>query len=121
MPLKLLPEEALLLLNKGLAELIWFPKLCTNPTSIDKRKYKELQDSLQKEQRKLYREIRKEQVEKMMDKIVRGKRKRGDLRDPEDILEDEVRKSCDVTEDNMLWPTMLQHGDSINGWLKICD
>ncbi|RZC32423.1 tRNA-splicing endonuclease subunit Sen34, partial [Asbolus verrucosus] len=104
LPSQLLPEEALLLVEKGVAKVI---DQQYEYTSEIKEKYEQFENELLAQQQVIYRNNRKRQLETMIDNIVAAKRKRGDDRPPEEILNEELEKSCKVTKENMIWPTLL--------------
>ncbi|XP_044269419.1 probable tRNA-splicing endonuclease subunit sen34 isoform X2 [Tribolium madens] len=104
LPLKLLPEEVLLLLDKKLAKLV---DCQFNITSEMREKFEKFENDLLEEEKIKYKNNRKRQLESMMGDIVAAKRKRGDSRPPEEIFIEELEKSCKITRDIMIWPTFL--------------
>lgn len=101
-----MPEEVSLLLNKEIITLVEYKKLFKNDAN-DLDVYNNLSKKLLEEEQKIYIESRKQQLECMKDKIILAKRNKGDLRSPEEILE-ESKKPL-VNENNMLWPIFMQH------------
>lgn len=112
----LLPEEAVLLMRKKLAKLVKYEDLSKEPLP---KEAVDLNDKFRKdlldEERKVFKEIRKKQLEHMKHKIVQAKRKKGDLRSDQEILEEELNKSSLINEDNMIWPIFCQHVHGIKG------
>jgi tRNA-splicing endonuclease subunit Sen34 len=104
LPLKLLPEEVLLLIDKGIAKVV-DRKFVDTPEVT--KKYEEFENGLLAHEKVVYKNNRKRQLEVMIDAIVAAKRKRGDDRSSEEILNEELEKSCTVTKENMIWPTLL--------------
>ncbi|XP_060522379.1 tRNA-splicing endonuclease subunit Sen34 [Cylas formicarius] len=103
LPLKLLPEEAFLLLNKNIATLqeIRYMKR-------DRERFKIFEQKLLEQQQIEYKQVRKVQLESLIDKIVQNRRKIGDLRSKEEIFEEELEKSSQINRDNMIWPIFLK-------------
>uniref|UniRef100_A0AAR5PXN1 tRNA-splicing endonuclease subunit Sen34 n=1 Tax=Dendroctonus ponderosae TaxID=77166 RepID=A0AAR5PXN1_DENPD len=104
LPLKLMPEEALLLVEKELAS-IWENR---NTASELPDPAANLEDSLLEAQQKEYRQLRKRQLLCLIDNIVEKRRSMGDHRSKEEILNDEINKSSTVTKENMIWPIFLK-------------
>lgn len=102
LPLKLLPEEVLLLLDKNIARVVEVEYKKTN-----ENQRQEFENELLAEQQIIYKETRKRQLESMIDNIVEAKRRKGDLRSSEEIFNDELEKSSKVTTSNMVWPILL--------------
>lgn len=107
LPAKLLAEEAILLLDKGLAEVIEsdnnFNGIHQNPAFEE--------HMLQAEQAE-YRQVRKAQLEVLIDKIVAKRRELGDQRSQDEILNEELEKSTHISKENMLWPIFLHDKSS---------
>lgn len=109
LPVSLLPEEVALLVSKGIAKLVQYSNLQEQPTSEMIEQYRQLMTELLNEQKVVYKEQRKEDLNKIIDKIVAGKKRKhsdGNMGTKEEILEEELNKSCDVTEQNMLVPIL---------------
>ncbi|XP_030751938.1 tRNA-splicing endonuclease subunit Sen34 isoform X1 [Sitophilus oryzae] len=109
LPMKLLPEEVLLLLKKNLAIVHEGPSHIIN----NKSESNEFEESFLKAQQVKYRDIRKAQLDVVIDKIVDKRNQVGDKRSKEEIFEEELNKSCIITRENMLWPIFLE-GDTTN-------
>ncbi|KAL1494085.1 hypothetical protein ABEB36_009738 [Hypothenemus hampei] len=104
LPTKLLPEESLLLLENGLAEL------CKSDSHlVDKAANVDFEQSLLEAQQVEYRQARKAQLEIFIDEIVKKRRILGDTKSKEEILKEEIDKSSTVSKENMLWPIALTH------------
>ncbi|KAJ8934015.1 hypothetical protein NQ314_013651 [Rhamnusium bicolor] len=106
LPVKLLPEEALLLLEKGIVNIRQITDVNSDIHS-DKQKFQQFENDLLESQIIEYKKSRRMQLESMIDKIVEKRRKINDNRSPEDILNEELEKSSLVTKNNMIWPILL--------------
>jgi len=115
LPVSLLPEEVCLLINKKLAKLVQYPELKGAPTEVQLDAYKKFQKDLLQAEQALYKEIRRSELEQIIDKIVEGKRKKGQLQSRQEILKEELDKSCDVTESAMIWPILTEPLKSVQG------
>lgn len=104
LPVKLLPEEAALLLENNLAKI--YESCSSSANNAESRKV--FEDTLLKVQQKEYREIRKLQLESLIDKIIEKRRNLGDDRSKEDIFTEELDKSSQISWDNMVWPILLE-------------
>lgn len=104
LPLKLMPEEALLLVEKELAG-IWENR---NTDTALPEPAANLEDSLLESQQKEYKEIRKNQLLSLIDNIVQKRRSMGDQRSKDEILNEEINRSSTVTKENMIWPIFLK-------------
>lgn len=93
--------------------------------------YHQLMTELLNEQKVVYKEQRKEDLNKIIDKIVAGKKRKhsdGNIGTKEEILEEELNKSCDITEQNMLVPILNTAVQDDKGkliyihikWVNIC-
>ncbi|KAJ8922973.1 hypothetical protein NQ315_001519 [Exocentrus adspersus] len=103
LPVKLLPEEAVLLLENDLIsvyEVVNFPDASTY-----KQQFEEFERGLLQAEVAEYKEIRRKQLESIIDKIVE---KKGKDRSPEEVLNEELAKSSVVTTNNMIWPILMQ-------------
>lgn len=92
-----------------------YPKLKVTP-STEQESYVRFKEDLTAKLKETYREIRKKQIENFIDKIVEGKRKKGDDRCKEEIFEEELNKSSKLADDSVLWPIFCQDlnpGESI--------
>ncbi|XP_043272962.1 tRNA-splicing endonuclease subunit Sen34 [Venturia canescens] len=76
LPLMLLPEEATLLLEKNIARLIYYPCLLQKPSKSLKKIVEEYRGKLFVQQEECLRQERRNQLIKVMDKIVDGKRRK---------------------------------------------
>ncbi|XP_019881494.2 uncharacterized protein LOC109609293 [Aethina tumida] len=102
LPVKLLHEEVLFLLEQGIAELYLVePGISEESDSFS--------NELLKNQKIEYKKIRRKQLELIIDKIVQKRRNSGDIKPTQDILEEELDKSCIINLDNFIWPIFLQH------------
>lgn len=108
MPLKLSPEEVYLLVNKGVATLVQYDKTDNPPDSKDQEEQAQFEEKLLQEENLIYRGVRKQELQNTIKQIVKGKRKRGDDRPEEDILEDELQKSSVVNKEHMVWPVFTE-------------
>lgn len=115
LPIKLLPEEVLLLIENDIAELIKYENITTTPTAEDDTILNNLSQQLLEEEKTVYHRLRKEELERTVDKIILGKRKHGDERSREDILKNELNKSSNVTEETMVWPIFMEHSAELRG------
>ncbi|XP_018566124.1 tRNA-splicing endonuclease subunit Sen34 [Anoplophora glabripennis] len=104
LPVKILPEEATLLLNKEIVSVYEV----TNYSSLEKDKIEDFENNLLQHEIIEYKKIRRAQLESVIDKIVEKRRKTGDDSSPEEILNSELEKSTSVTKDNMIWPILMQ-------------
>ncbi|KAK9745963.1 tRNA intron endonuclease, catalytic C-terminal domain [Popillia japonica] len=104
LPLQLLPEEAITLKRKGIANFVNYEKLKETPSDEDYKIFSKFKENLTEGLKSVYRKVRKNQIENVIDNIVRGKRKKGDTRSKDDIFEEELNKSCEINEDTLLWP-----------------
>lgn len=101
LPAKITPEEALLLMNRGIVEIREVIK-CTESNQVSN-----FESELLDYQIVDYQKTRKVQLESVLDIIVEQKRINNDIRSKEEILEDEINKSSPVTKENMIWPIFL--------------
>lgn len=116
MPVKLTPEETVFLVEKGIAKLTDYEKVKTAPNEQNKQKLKGFTSDLLKEERKVYLQVRKQELANTIGKIIIGKRKRGDFRPAKDILKSELKKSsAAVTKETMIWPIFTQHASKLKG------
>lgn len=110
LPTKLLPEEAILLLDKGLAEVVASDSANLNSNQPNPVFEEQMLHAEQAE----YRQVRKAQLEVLIDKIVAKRRELGDQRSQDEILNEELEKSTHISKENMLWPIFL-HDKSSSG------
>lgn len=116
LPIKLTPEETVLLVKKGIAKLVEYKQIKSAPPEENKQKVTQFTAELIKEERKVYLEVRKQELENTIDKIVTGKRKRGDETPVKDILTAELKKSgAAVTKETMIWPIFTEHALEFKG------
>lgn len=104
-----------MLINKGIAKLVKYDKLSQAPIQQDKEVLVKFEEELLNEETKIYRDARKEELEQTINKIVAGKRKKGDDRPKADILEAELEKSIGVTKEQMIWPIFTEHLPEMRG------
>ncbi|XP_008199513.2 tRNA-splicing endonuclease subunit Sen34 [Tribolium castaneum] len=116
LPLKLLPEEVLLLLDKKLAKLI---DSSVNITPEIRDKYEQFENVLLEEEKVMYKNNRKRQLESMIGDIVAAKRKRGDNRSVEEIFTEELEKSSKINREIMIWPTFLTPLSNDNEFIEV--
>lgn len=76
LPLALLPEEATLLVEKKVAQLVHYPCLLSPPSESVQQAFKDYRERLQADEIELYKEERTEEITKMIDTIVEGKRRK---------------------------------------------
>ncbi|XP_011504396.1 PREDICTED: tRNA-splicing endonuclease subunit Sen34 [Ceratosolen solmsi marchali] len=76
LPMLLLPEEAKLLLEKGICQLIQHPVLKETPCESLKKKFEEYRSKLYEEQQECLIDQRRIQVLSVMDKIIEGKKRK---------------------------------------------
>lgn len=109
----LLPEEVILLVNKQFAKLVQYRKLQEAPTPIDHENYDTVKTNLLEAEAILYKKKRKEDLEKIVDKILIGKQKKDNTVSltREQVLEEELNKSCEVSEVTMIWPIFTEQPD----------
>lgn len=67
------------------------------------------------EENLIYRDVRKQELQNTIEQIVKGKRKRGDDRPKEDILEEELQKSSVVQKEHMVWPIFTETSSAMKG------
>ncbi|KAF5304640.1 hypothetical protein FQR65_LT07922 [Abscondita terminalis] len=117
-PIKLLPEEAILLINKNIAKLVRYPKLLQPSKDDEIKKYDHLRIQLQQAEQIVCKEYRKKELEKYVDQIVEAKkRKRNeDYVSQDSVLDVELNK-VQVTEDNMIWPILTEPLNCTEGML----
>ncbi|KAJ8956680.1 hypothetical protein NQ318_014035 [Aromia moschata] len=112
LPVKILPEEALLLVEKEIVTIKEITNYNFDPT-FSAQKIGELENHLLQSQTVEYKKCRKLQLESMIDKIVEKRRKMDDNRSPEDILNEELEKSSIVNKNNMIWPILMKPLDFV--------
>ncbi|XP_023016653.2 tRNA splicing endonuclease subunit 34 [Leptinotarsa decemlineata] len=105
LPLKVSPEEAFLLFQKKIANVLEISTE-TLKNNRDKEVMKDYEDGLFRAQVEEYKKIRRIQLENIIDKIVENRRKVNDNRSADEILKEELKKSSSMTKDNMIWPIM---------------
>lgn len=115
LPLRLLPEEVCLLLDEGLARLVTYQNLESEPSINNEKELEDYKKNLLENLKTHYRSIREQQLEIYIDEIVEGKRKKGDNRSKEEIYEEEIEKLPEINEDNMIYPVFLRATDSVRG------
>lgn len=103
LPLKLSPEETLVLIINNVAEV---REIMDYESEID---VAELEAKMLEYQIFDYKKNRRIQLENMIDMIVEQRRKLNDNRSKEDILSEELEKTPPVTKENMIWPIFLSH------------
>lgn len=73
------------------------------------------------EEKMVYINLRKNELNLTLEKIIAGKRKHGDTRSDKIILDEELKKSSTVSEDALIWPTFTTPVDGIGGnTLSLC-
>lgn len=120
--MSLLPEEVVLLVSKNIAKVVHYPSLQDAPSEIAVEESQELLQDLLEEQKVIYKEIRKRDLEKVIDKVIAGKKRKNSgniVGTREEILEEELNKSSNVTEDNMLTPIFTSPLDSCKGKMSV--
>lgn len=105
-PFALLPEEAFLLIQLGIAKLVSQKTDLTDPRI--KEYYDNLKVDILHHQKTLYLEERSKQIEHYKENIIKGKRKRGDTRSDEVILKEELDKPVNIDENTLLWPILVK-------------
>lgn len=105
------------LVKNGIAVLKTCPDFITPPNDGARNNIREFQEKLLEEEEKLYKILRKEELESTADKIIQGKRKKGDKRPKEDILQEQLEKFNATTEDAMIWPIFLE--SSLEGIIRV--
>lgn len=90
-------------------------KLRSAPTEQDREKIENFRKELFNEEKIVYTKLRKEEVSSSLEKIIAGKRKHGDERSEDEILQEELDKSSTITEDAMIWPTLTQAFEEMKG------
>lgn len=76
LPLSLLAEEAKLLIDKGIARLVHYPRMEQKPSEDIEKLFLEFREKLFLEQEVCLRKEKEKQVTCMMDKIIDGKRRK---------------------------------------------
>lgn len=102
LPFALLPEEALFIINLGIAKLVSQKTDLTDPKV--KEYYEDLKSNILQHQKTLYLEERSKQIQHYKVNIISGKRKHGDNRPEEEILKEELDKPIKIDENTLLWP-----------------
>ncbi|XP_045460680.1 tRNA-splicing endonuclease subunit Sen34 isoform X1 [Harmonia axyridis] len=105
LPLKLMPEEVTLLLAKEIGKVVNF--IQSNDTTEN------FESNLLEEQRLVYKNNRKRQLEEMFTDIIASKRKKGDTREESEIFNEELNKSSQIPKDKMIWPITLTSLSSV--------
>ncbi|XP_026465302.1 tRNA-splicing endonuclease subunit Sen34 [Ctenocephalides felis] len=109
LPLALLPEEVLLLVNKGIARLIRRKGLDIAPSESEQHAFQELNEKLYQEQVTLLKQLRENEIKSTVDKIVEGKRKK-QLADRDDGNEQHLSKDDLIqAEISKIVPAQRQH------------
>lgn len=96
------------LVNNGIGTLVEYVKLSSSPTEQDIEKVTDFQKKLFDEEKTIYANLRKEEIKSSLEKIIAGKRKHGDVRSEEIILQDELQKSNVITDNTMIWPIFTE-------------
>lgn len=109
------------LVNNGIAKLVEYVKLNSSPTEQDIENVTNFQKNLFDEEKLIYANLRKEEIKSSLAKIIAGKRKHGDERSEETILQDELQKSSVITDNTMIWPITTEpiKGMKGNGIFKL--
>ncbi|XP_017771721.1 PREDICTED: tRNA-splicing endonuclease subunit Sen34, partial [Nicrophorus vespilloides] len=103
LPTQLLPEEAVLLFKNNVAQLVKYRNISNQLQTLEE--YKQFEQKLLAEEKNIYVDMKLKTVQIYIDKIMKGKHKKGDLRSKEEILKDEINKVV-VNENNMIWPIL---------------
>lgn len=106
LPVKIIPEEAILLLEKAIVSI--YEVTNYNDSDLKKQEVTEFEDSLLQHEIFEYKKIRRAQLENVIDKIVERWRKVGSTSSREEILNEELEKSTSVNKNNMIWPILMQ-------------
>ncbi|XP_044732650.1 probable tRNA-splicing endonuclease subunit sen34 [Chrysoperla carnea] len=119
LPMKLMPEQALLLVDKNIARVVKWNRLNQSPDMNAKVIFeKNLADS-QKQQNESFKIKRKIEITNNLDKIIEMKQKKGrkniDNLSKEQILDEECKKIPDITFTNMLTPLCSNAPDYLKG------
>ncbi|XP_050308442.1 uncharacterized protein LOC126744896 [Anthonomus grandis grandis] len=112
LPTKLLPEEALLLLNKNLAALYEYEDV--SEPSTDQSLQAKFEETVLYVQQEEYKEHRKLQIGSIIDTIFEKKRAAGDKRTKDEMLKNMVDSSSSINKNNMLWPIFLKDNTSVS-------
>lgn len=115
LPLRLNPEEVVFLVKSRKAILVKYPDLQTPPSEQYRNQVFNFHNKLISEERAVYTSLRKSELEMTAKHIIAGKRKHGDTRTDETIIDDELKKSTRVSEDAIIWPTFTTPIDGIQG------
>lgn len=130
--MKLMPEQAILLVDKNIARVVKWNRLNQSPDMNAKEIFeKNLADS-QKQQNESFKIKRKFEITNNLDKIIEMKQKKGRQNinnlSKEQILEEECKKIPDITFTNMLTPLCSNAPDYLKGFtgqkfklLRICN
>lgn len=113
--MRLSPEEVIFLVKDGKAVLIKYPDLQSPPTNQYKEEIINFHNKLFCEEKKIYLNLRKDELNLTSKKIIAGKRKHGDTRSDTEILNAELQKSSIISENAIVWPTFIAPLDSIQG------
>ncbi|XP_065162345.1 tRNA-splicing endonuclease subunit Sen34 [Atheta coriaria] len=98
LPLLLLPEEALLLIEKGIGRLVSYTEEQTTNDELEAFKKR-----LFEVETEYYKELRLKQLQQNIHKIMAGKRKKGDMRSEKEIIDGELSKLV-INEKKLVWP-----------------
>ncbi|XP_057670064.1 tRNA-splicing endonuclease subunit Sen34 [Diorhabda carinulata] len=110
LPVKILPEEACLLLSKNIVNVLEASEEIIK-TKNDQNRLDEYETTLLSAQIVEYQETRKVQIEKIVDRIMA---KPNENRSREEIIEDQLKRTPSVTKENMIWPVQLCTSNTTN-------
>ncbi|GLV42634.1 tRNA splicing endonuclease subunit 34 [Carabus blaptoides fortunei] len=116
LPSALCPEETYLLIKKGVAKLVKWENLYCVPSLVDKEKFQTKLNQSFEEQKVIFVEDRKMQLENLVDTIILGKkRESAENVSKDDILRTEMSKFPILKEENMVSCICTQHPEYLRG------
>lgn len=116
LPSALCPEETYLLIKKGVAKLVKWENLHCVPAIADKEKFEKNLEQSFEEQKVIFVNDRKAQLENIVDKIILGKKREGTENiSKDDILKEEMSKFPPLKEENMVSHICTQHPEYLRG------
>ncbi|XP_072386422.1 uncharacterized protein Tsen34 [Diabrotica undecimpunctata] len=115
LPIKIIPEEACLLISRNIVTLSEAPKEIVK-TEEDQCNIEKYESKLLESQIVNYRETRKLQIEQIVDQVII---KHNDNRSREEIINEKLAQSPPITKSNMIWPIQLSASSSMDQTVKL--
>lgn len=113
--MRLNPEEVIFLIKTNKATLIKYSNTNSPPNEHHRKVIGDFHNELVCEEKAIYVNLRKDEINVTSNKIIAGKRKQGDTRSEDVILEEELQKSSAVSEMTMVWPIFTAYVEEIQG------